>query len=285
VVRAHVAAKACGLKLIIGAELRLADGTQLVLLATDRRSYGTLSALIAAGRRRGKKGTYRLERTDIEGCAASGLLALLVAGDGRWLAAQFPGRAWIAAELHCGPNDRVRLEALREQSRSSGLPLVAAGDVHMHLRSRRRLQDALTAIRLGTPLERCGRALYPNAERHLRARVRLAQIYPPELLAESAAIAERCAFSLEELRYEYPEELVPPGETPASWLAQLTSRARKASCVRAAARQPTPRCATRSASRKWTRHAWRRCSSASCRRRGTSHPTSTSISSTSGARR
>jgi len=224
VVRAHVAAKACSFKLIIGSELRLADGTQLVLLATDRRSYGALSALIAAGRRRGKKGTYRLERADVEGCAASGLLALLVAGDGCWLAAQFPGRAWIAAELHCGPNDRVRLEALREQSRSSGLPLVAAGDVHMHLRSRRRLQDALTAIRLGTPLERCGRALYPNAERHLRARVRLAQIYPPELLAESVAIAERCAFSLEELRYEYPEELVPPGETPASWLAKLTAQ-------------------------------------------------------------
>ncbi len=224
IVRAHVAAREHQLKLIVGAELRLEDGTQLALLATDRRSYGVLSSLIATGRRRAEKGSYALARADLEDCAASGLLALLVTGDGHWLAAHFPGRAWIAAELHCGPNDRARLDALRGLSRASGLPLVAAGDVHMHLRSRRRLQDALTAIRLGTPLERCGRALYPNAERHLRARARLAQLYPPELLAETLAIAERCAFSLDELRYEYPEELVPQGETPASWLAQLTTQ-------------------------------------------------------------
>ncbi len=223
-VRAHVAAREHKLKLIAGTELRLEDGTRLVLLATDRRSYGALSSLIATGRRRGKKGSYALARADIEACAASGLLALLLAGDGHWLAAHFPGRAWIAAELHCGPNDRARLDALRELSRACGLPLVAAGDVHMHLRSRRRLQDALTAIRLGTPLERCGRSLYPNAERHLRARVRLAQLYPPELLVQSVAIARRCAFSLDELRYEYPQELVPPGETPGSWLAQLTAQ-------------------------------------------------------------
>jgi len=224
VVRAHLAARKHGLKLIIGAEFRLADGTQLALLATDRRSYGALAALITTGRRRAQKGCYLLARADLEACAASGLLALLLAGDGQWLAAHFRGRAWIAVELHCGPNDRARLDALREQSHSSGLPLVAAGDVHMHLRSRRPLQDALTAIRLGLPLERCAQSLYPNAERHLRARVRLAQIYPPELLAETLAIAARCAFSLDELRYEYPEELVPPGETPASWLAQLTAQ-------------------------------------------------------------
>jgi error-prone DNA polymerase len=224
VVRAHLAAREHGLKLIVGAEFRLVDGTQLALLATDRRSYGELAALITAGRRRAPKGRYSLARDDIEACAASGLLALLLAGDGQWLATHFPGRAWIAVELHCGPNDRARLETLRAMSHACGLPLVAAGDVHMHLRSRRPLQDALTAIRLGQPLERCAQALYPNAERHLRARVRLAQIYPPELLAETLAIAERCAFSLDELRYEYPQELVPPGETPASWLASLTAQ-------------------------------------------------------------
>jgi error-prone DNA polymerase len=224
IVRAHLAAKEHHLKLIVGAELRLGDGTHLVLLAPDRRAYGALSALITAGRRRAAKGAYLLGRADVEASSASGLLALLAAGDARWLAAHFPGRAWIAAELHCGPNDRARLEALREQSRASGLPLVAAGDVHMHLRSRRPLQDALTAIRLGVPLERCGRALFPNAERHLRARARLAQLYPPELLAETLAIAERCTFSLDELRYEYPEEVVPPGETPARWLAQLAAQ-------------------------------------------------------------
>jgi len=124
----------------------------------------------------------------------------------------------------CGPDDRTRLAALRELGGQSGLPLVAAGDVHMHLRSRRALQDTLTAIRLRTPVQACGHALHPNAERHLRLRMRLAQIYPPDLLAETVKIAERCSFSLEELRYEYPEELVPEDETPASWLRKLTEK-------------------------------------------------------------
>ena len=92
----------------------------------------------------------------------------------------------------------------------------------MHVRSRRRLQDVLTAIRLGKPVAQCGQALFPNAERSLRLRMRLAQLYPPELLAETVAIAERCHFSLETLRYEYPDELVPENETPASWLRKLT---------------------------------------------------------------
>jgi error-prone DNA polymerase len=223
IVRAHVAAQAHPLKLIAGTELRLEDGTRLVLLAPDRLAYGKLCALITTGRRRGKKGTYLLARADVETCAGSSLLALLLEGDAHWLAGHFPGRAWIAAELHRGPNDRVRLDALRALSRASGLPLSAAGDVHMHLSSRRPLQDALTAIRLGTPLEHCGSALFANAERHLRARVRLAQLYPPELLAETVAIAARCDFSLDELRYEYPEELVPPGHTPAGWLAKLAA--------------------------------------------------------------
>ncbi|MGH8687272.1 MAG: error-prone DNA polymerase [Burkholderiales bacterium] len=223
VARAHVAAREHKLKLVLGSELRLEDGTRLVLWAPDRRAYGALSGLITTGRRRAVKGSYRLAKADIETHAGSGLLALRLEGDAHWLAALFPGRAWIAAELHCGPDDRARLERLRELARASGLPLVAAGDVHMHRRSRRPLQDALTAIRLGRPVGHCGQALHPNGERHLRARVRLAQLHPPELLAETLRIAERCAFSLDELRYEYPEELVPAGHTAASQLAQLAA--------------------------------------------------------------
>ena len=222
IVRAHVAAKAHGLKLIVGAEFRLEDGVELALLATDRRSYGALSSLITDGRRRGRKGSYLLRRADVEARAASGLLALLLGREGApWLAACFPGRAWIAAELLCGPDDRGELAALRALAVASGLPLAAAGGVHMHVRSRRRLQDALTAIRLGTPVSQCGKALLPSGERHLRLRARLAQIYPPELLAETIAIARRCRFSLDELRYEYPQELVPAGETPSTWLRKL----------------------------------------------------------------
>ncbi len=227
-VRAHVAAKGCGLKFIVGTEVRLDDGTKLVLLAVDRRSYGGLSSLITVGRRRSSKGSYMLTRGDLEPVAASGALALLVPGErpepacARWLSELFPAGAWIVAELHCGANDRTWLALLGELAAASGLPLVAAGDVHMHLRSRRRLQDTLTAIRLGKPVAQCVQALYPNAERSLRLRMRLAQLYPPDLLAETLVIAERCSFSLDELRYEYPEELVPAGETPASWLRRLT---------------------------------------------------------------
>jgi len=228
-VRAHVAAKEIGLPLVIGSELRLDGGPKLVALATDRESYGNLSELITRGRRRGKKGSYSLVTSDLDG-ALPGCLVLLVpdgkrdAEHARFVAERFPGRAWIAAELLHGPDDRARLAGLRELSRASGLAPVAAGDVHMHVRSRRRLQDALTAIRLRTPLRSCGHALYPNAERHLRLRARLARIYPPELLAETVKIAERCSFSLEELRYEYPEELVPASETPSSWLRKLAEK-------------------------------------------------------------
>jgi error-prone DNA polymerase len=223
-VRAHQAAKEQGFKLIHGTEL-VFENSRIVLLARDRRSYGAISSLITAGRRRSKKGRYSLSRNDVEALGGSGALLLWIAGEAdesKWLAERFAGEAWIAAELHCGPNDRAKLNGLRELSKSSGLPLVAAGDVHMHLRSRRRLHDVLTAVRLGRPVAQCGQELYPNAERHLRLRMRLAQLYPPELLAETLAIAERCDFSLGSLKYEYPAELVPQDHTPASWLRHLT---------------------------------------------------------------
>jgi len=227
VVRAHGAARECGLPLIIGSEIQLAGGPRLVLLAADREGYGNLSELITRGRRRGIKGRYLLQAQDLEP-GLPGCLVLLLPGaapdaaQARWLAERFPGRAWIAVELLCGPNDRARLAALRALGAASALPLAAAGDVHMHVRSRRRLQDTLTAIRLGRPLAQCGQALYPNAERHLRLRLRLANLYPRELLEETLRIAARCSFSLDCLRYEYPEEIAPPGTTPAGHLRMLT---------------------------------------------------------------
>jgi error-prone DNA polymerase len=141
---------------------------------------------------------------------------------GAWLAGLFPGRCWLAIELLAGGRDRERLAALVTLGARLGLRCVAAGDVHMHVRGRRVLQDTLTAIRLKTTVATAGLALYPNGERHLRPRAVLDRLYPPELLEESAAIAQLCRFSLGELRYEYPAELVPAGETPASWLRSLT---------------------------------------------------------------
>ena len=185
-VRAHQAAKEVGLKLILGTEI-LVGKTKFVLLATDRRSYGAIASLITLGRRRSKKGKYSLERADVEALAGTGVLVLWIPNEDAetagWLMRFFEGRAWIGAELHCGPNDHAKLSSLRELSKESGLPLVATGDVHMHLRSRRRLQDVLTAVRLGKPVAQCGQALHPNAERHLRLRMRLAQLYPAALLS------------------------------------------------------------------------------------------------------
>ncbi len=234
-VRAHVAAKQHKLKLLIGAEFQLEGGPKIVLLATHREGYGNLSQLITTARRRSAKGQYRLEWDDLG--AANGCVSIMLPAressaevadpvelaQARRLCECFAGRAWLAAELLCGPDDRGRLMRLQQLSAASRLPLVAAGNVHMHLRSRRPLQDTLTAIRIGTPVAEAQHALFANAERHLRMRMRLAQVYPPELLAETLHVAARCDFSLDCLRYEYPEELVPAGHTPATYLRTLAA--------------------------------------------------------------
>ncbi len=227
VVRAHQAAKHTRLKLIIGTELRLRDGPGLVLLAPDRQAYAQLSALITLGRLNAPKGQYRLRREDLVGQVPD-CLALLLPDPGInqestvWFAEQFRGRGWLAVELFHGPDDDAHLAHLQALGAATGLPLVAAGDVHMHVRGRRALQDALTAIRLRKPVMELGLQSLPNGERHLRPLPTLQRLYPPALLAQSLAIAERCHFSLDELRYEYPDELVPAGATPASHLRALT---------------------------------------------------------------
>jgi error-prone DNA polymerase len=225
-VRAHLAAKDAGLPLLIGSEFTLADGLQLVLYAINRETYGDLTQLITRGRRNSKKGTYKLTREDVAAiaprCAALWIPpAATSRDDAKWIAGVFPGRAWIACQLFARSGDRARLQALSGLSVATGLPLVAAGDVHMHVRARRALQDTLTAIRVRTPLAECGYALFPNGERHLRSRAVLGKMYPRELLEATLDIVARCSFSLDELRYEYPEELVPAGQTPSSHLRKL----------------------------------------------------------------
>ncbi len=234
VVRAHIAAKQCGLPLIIGTELNCVDDLKLVALAGDRASYGALCRLISRARRASAKGSYSLERAHLEdalpGCP---IIWLPRTGrtppgrhdeDGRWLRERFAGRLWIGVELLTGGFDARRLEFLEMLGKRLDLPRVAAGDVHMHRRSRRALQDVLTAIRLKIPLEHAGLHLFPNGERCLRPVQRLRELYPAALLEQTLAIAERCRFNLEELRYEYPEEIVPAGETPTSHLRALTER-------------------------------------------------------------
>jgi error-prone DNA polymerase len=235
VVRAHTAVKKIGggIKLLIGAEFTLDCGLRLVAIARNRTGYGRLSRLITRGRRKAQKGSYALSRADVQeflGSDPAGTLLLWLppadeqacAAQGAWLADTFAGRAWIAVELLRDGRDREHLEHCRGLGARHGLPLGAAGDVHMHVRERRALQDALTAVRHGVALAEAGTRLFPNAERHLRERERLAKLYPAELLAETVRIAALADFSLDELRYEYPRELVPEGETPASHLRKLT---------------------------------------------------------------
>jgi error-prone DNA polymerase len=234
VVRAHLAAKEYALPLIIGAEFTCTDDLKLVALATDRASYGALSRLVSRCRRATVKGRYTLARADLENSLAGCLILWLPrAGraslpqhgeEGRWLRERFRGRLWIGVELLTGGGDTRRLELLETLGKSLDLPCVAAGDVHMHRRGRRVLQDVLTAIRLNTPLNAVGHALFPNGERSLRPLQRLQQLYPAPLLAQTLAMAERCTFTLDELRYEYPEEIVPAGATPASHLRALTEK-------------------------------------------------------------
>ena len=234
IVRAHVAAKEHGLQLIVGAELRCSDDLKLVALATSRAGYGALSRLISQARRAVKKGTYRLVREHLEH-ALDGCLLIWLPAEGRavtplhleqghWLRERFAGSLWIGVELLTSGVDTRRLAMLETLGETLGIARVAAGDVHMHRRSRRALQDVLTAIRLSTPVAAAGFALFPNGERSLRSIPRLRELYPEPLLSATLEIAARCSFSLEELRYEYPEEIVPANTTPTAYLRELTQR-------------------------------------------------------------
>ena len=226
IVRAWQAAKEHQLRLIVGSEVQLQDGPRLVLLVQDLAGYQNLCALITRARRRAQKGEYQLFRDDLQQ-HHQGLLALWVADDsgdatpGQWLHGVFGERLWLAVHLHRGSDDTLRLERLRGLAARVGIRAVACGDVHMHVRGRRALQDCMTAIRQHCLVAEAGRFLFANGERHLRSQAQLGELYPADLLAETLAIAARCQFELSELKYQYPCELVPQGHTPASWLREL----------------------------------------------------------------
>lgn len=231
VVRAHGEAKKLGLKLLLGAEFRL-DGFRLVALARNVQGWGNLCEFITAARRVAEKGDYTCSRqqsdfTLLRECE------ILVAPDHElagealcerldWAQALFGAHAWLAAELLLDGADDLWLQTLQNASDATGVPLVAAGDVHMHARSRKPLQDVMTGVRLGQPVSECGFALQANAERHLRHRMRLASLYPAELLERTLEVSDRCSFSLEEIKYQYPLETVPAGLTPRQALRRFT---------------------------------------------------------------
>ncbi len=251
VVRAHGVAKRAGLKLLIGAHFHLTEadgsaGLSLLVLAQNRNGYGNLSELITLARMRSGvvKGSYRLYPADIAAPQPAqahlrGLpdcLALLLPHypvdlpdeidrlhrQAAWLAAYFPGRAWLGLNLLRRAFDESHRISIDEVALQHGLPVAAIGDVRMHVRSRKPLLDTLTAVRIGKPVAECGYALAQNGEQHLRSRLRLANLYPRAALDETVRIANLCTFSLDELKYEYPHELVPEGHTPGTYLREQT---------------------------------------------------------------
>ena len=233
-VRAHVAATKRKVKLLVGSQFLVQHEAPfyLIVVACRLDGYGNLCEFITKLRRSSEKGTYRLALDQIDSADLADCVVIAaplrkatpeqLLGIARWLLKHFTGRCWLGVELLRQLDDEVWLHRLRETSELTAIPLVATGDVYMHVRSRKALQDVMTATRVGRPLTECGRELQLNAERHLRTRLRLAQTYPADLLAETLHVAARCDFSLDELKYQYPDEVVPAGETPASYLRRIT---------------------------------------------------------------
>ncbi len=204
----------------------------LVVLPHDLNGWGNLCEFITAARGKAVKGDYLVSWAGSDFASLQDCEVLLVPARGtgfeavwalcRHARALFGARLWLALELLHGLDDGLWQHCLAQISQRSGVPLVAAGNVHMHVRSRKPLQDVMTAVRLGRPVADCGFDLQRNAEAHLRARVRLARIHAPELLQATLTVAGRCRFSLDELRYQYPQEAVLPGLSAAQTLRRYT---------------------------------------------------------------
>jgi error-prone DNA polymerase len=235
VVRAHVRAREVGLKLIVGSEVTLNDNSTIVLLAQDRDGYAHLCRLITKGRRRSEKGASSVTWDEV--CEhAPGLIALW-GGERSLIIAEVQPEE-VAGKLRDAFDDRlygmltrhqreeeIEQEArLRARAKRFGFPLTAAIEVLYHTPARRRLQDTLTAIRHGFPVAACGRKLKPNAEHGVKAPYAFTKLFSddPAAVERTLEIAERCRFSLSEIRYRYPSEELPSGMTSAQWLRQLT---------------------------------------------------------------
>ena len=239
IVRAWQEARNHQLHLIVGSRFRL-PGMELIILACNLDGYGNLCELITLARSRTGKGDYLFQLSDI--LAPTGEYRhlqhlpnclVLVKPDYnpnpdalchhvQPLLSAFKGRLWMGLTQPRYHADAPHLRHVCQAASTLGLPVVALGDVEMHRRSRQPLHDVLAATRLKQPVRECGHALRPNAEHHLRSRLRLATLYPPEALHETLHISRRCTFSLDELHYDYPTACVPQGVSPAAWLEHET---------------------------------------------------------------
>ena len=230
IVRAHHAAKEVGIRLVVGCRLDLSDGKSLLAFPEDRAAYGRLTRLLTLGKRRAPKGDCRLDYADVVAHGEGQIVVVLpsetadMAADfAARVAADFRGRAYRATHHLYRGDDAQRLVRLAALGEATGLPLVATNDVLYHRPERRPLQDVLTCIREGCTIAEAGYRLAANAERHLKPPQEMARLFRghEDAVERTLEIVERCRFSLDELRYEYPEEPVPEGQTPQQRLAEL----------------------------------------------------------------
>ena len=229
IVKAHVAAKKHGLRLIIGSEFHLEEDIHIVLLAPNRVAYGQICNIITIGRHQALKGEYKLALSDLEP-TCDACLALLIPNERSIkcnhmpnLRSFFEDRLWISLEMFPDGQSFFQFQNAIALSKKYNLPIVASGDVHMHHKNRKALHDVLSAVRMNQSLHLAGRLLFSNKEKYLRPLSLLNKLYPKELLANTIQIADLCTFSLDELRYEYPQELVPINLTPTNYLRQLVA--------------------------------------------------------------
>jgi error-prone DNA polymerase len=233
VVRGFTPAKELGMKYIVGSEIHPVDAPPMVLWPTDRTAYGQLCRLLSRGRMRAEKGSCELRWDDIvefSGGIVAGLiphektkapLSRFLRGEFREV---FADCGYLMCELHRGVDDSQYVGRLRQLSLGSDVPLVAGGDVHYHTADRMLMHDCVTAIRHGTTIDKVHHDRFANSQRHLRSLDEIAELYRdvPDAIARTVEIAERCRFTLDELRYEYPEETAPPGMTLIEHLKRLT---------------------------------------------------------------
>ena len=228
VVKAHSAASTCQLKLIIGSVFVLAEGIRLLLLAPDLAAYRQISALITRARLRRPKGQYHIELADFWREQPHYLTIWLIDdnADNEAIAEQlresFHTDLWMGIALSRVAGEQQRYLRCYQIAKRHRIAMTACGNVHMHLATRKPLLDVLTAIRSNTAIDQMGRALQANADLHLRPGPQLNKLYPPALTQAASAIADRCHFRLDSLRYQYPNEVVPPGRSAGSFLRELT---------------------------------------------------------------
>jgi error-prone DNA polymerase len=232
VVRAWDKGREIGQRVLAGCRLDFADGTPSVLCyPADREAWGRLTRLLTMGQRRVKKGECHLTLHDLLEHGEGQLL--LVAppldpderfeADLRTLAGEFRHRVWLAASRPYGARDLNRLARLNALGEAVGAPMIATNDVLYHAPERRPLQDVLTCIREGCSIEAVGLRLEANAERHLKSPAEMARLFArwPGALKRTLEVEGRIGFDLSHLKYEYPDEPVPPGKTAIAHLTDL----------------------------------------------------------------